>query len=148
MSATVTEVFFRPDEIARFSSSIPADIYNLLHTVLVRSDNDCVFVPVRSLQYLGVITIHEIVFVDSMSYIVDEGEGGRVIMLAWEFNHGHGRDSLEKPMACDVVYYHAGGYDVQPRLVSEFRDALVLMDRRYREHMLPKRGARILKLKQ
>ena len=146
MVDTVTETFFRPDEIERESTSIPAEIYNIAHTMLARSDNACVFVPIRSLQYLAVLTADEIVFVDSMSYIVNQGHGGRVIMIAWVFNHGHVRDSLDTPMACDVVYYHPGSYDVQRRLVVDFRAAIQLTDSRYREHMMPVSGARILKI--
>lgn len=148
MSDTVIETFFRPDEIGRESTSIPADIYNTAHTILVRSENDCVFVPIRSLQYLGVLTVDEIVFVDSMTYVVNEGHGGRVIMLAWVYSHDHARDSLEDSMNCNVIYYHDDSREVQRRLVTEFREALNLMDKRYREHVFPSSGARILKLKQ
>jgi hypothetical protein len=146
MPGTVTETFFLPDELGRESISIPADLYNICHTILTRSENDCVFVPIRSLQYLGVITGPEIVFVDSMSYVVNNGHGGRVIMLAWQFNHSHDRDAIDAPVGCDVVYYHQDSVALQLRLVPEFRNALQLMDRRYREHTLPATGARILKL--
>jgi hypothetical protein len=146
MSDTVTETFFRPDEVGRESTSVPSDIYNITHTMLSRSENDCVFVPIRSLQYLAVLTADEIVFVDSMAYVVNEGHGGRIIMIAWQFNHGHERDSLESPMACDVVYYHVKSYQVQQRLVVDFLAAIKLMDERYREHMMPASGARILKM--
>lgn len=146
MPGKVTETFFLPDEVSRQSISIPADLYNISHTMLKRSENDCVFVPIRSLQYLGVITADEIVFVDSMAYAVQDGHGGRVIKLSWQFHHGSARDSLGAPIECDVVYYHADGPEIQLRLVGELRQALRLMDERYREHVMPKQGARILKL--
>ena len=146
MSAKVTETFFLPEEVSRESTSIPADLYNITHTILARSENDCVFVPIRSLQYLGVITAREIVFVDSMTYTVQEGHGGRLIMLSWLFHHRHDRASLGTPMECEVVYYHTDSPEIQLRLVGEFREALKLMDERYREHIMPQDGARILKL--
>ena len=146
MPAKVTETFFLPDEISRESTSIPADLYNITHTILTRSDNDCVFVPIRSLQYLGVITASEVVFVDSMAYTVQDGHGGRLIKLSWQFHHRTARDSLGAPVQCDVVYYHADAAGIQLRLVGEFRQALQLMDERYREHVMPQDGARILKL--
>lgn len=146
MSAKVTETFFLPHEISRESASIPADLYNVTHTILRRSDNDCVFVPIRSLQYLGIITASEIVFVDSMAYTVQDGHGGRLIKLSWQFHHRVARDSLDAPMQCDVVHYHADAGEIELRLVGEFRQALQLMDERYREHIMPQEGARILKL--
>lgn len=146
MSAKVTETFFLPDEISRESTCIPADLYNITHTILKRSENDCVFVPIRSLQYLGVITADEIVFVDSMAYTVQDGHGGRLIKLSWQFHHRSARDSLDAPIRCDVVHYHEDATGIVLRLVGEFRQALKLMDERYREHVMPQDGARILKL--
>jgi hypothetical protein len=146
MSAKVTETFFLPDEISRESTCIPADLYNITHTILKRSENDCVFVPIRSLQYLGVITADEIVFVDSMAYTVQDGHGGRLIKLSWQFRHRSARDSLGAPIECDMVYYHEDAAAIALRLVGEFRQALKLMDERYREHVMPQDGARILKL--
>lgn len=146
MPGTVTETFFLPDELSRESTSIPADLYNTTRTILARSENDCVFVLIRSLQYLGIITSREILFVDSMAYTVQDGHGGRLIMLSWLFSHRNDRTSLGAPVPCDVVYYHADSPVIQLRLVGEFRRALQQMDERYREHVMPPEGARILKL--
>jgi len=146
MSTKVTETFFLPHEISRESTCIPADLYNITHTILKRSDNDCVFVPIRSLQYLGIITEGEVVFVDSMAYTVQDGHGGRLIKLSWQFHHRSARESLGSPVQCDVVRYHEDAAEIELRLVAEFRQALKLMDERYREHVMPQDGARILKL--
>ena len=146
MTEQVTETFFLPDEIDRETSRLPANIYNTAHNLLGRSETDCVFVPVRTLQMFGVITAHEIVFVDTLTYTHRGDEGGRVIQLAWQFNHGHDRDALDEPVAFDIVYYLEQGRTAQQRLVREFRDALEQMDKRYREEALPKEGARVVRL--
>lgn len=148
MTRIVTETFFLPDETGREATRIPADLYNLAHTLLARSESGCVFVPIRTLQYLGVITDTEIVFVDSMAYACSEEQGGRMVMLAWQFRERASRDSLREPVACEVLYYGPQGPEVQMRLVAEFAAALQLLDRRYRDRALPAGGASILKLKQ
>jgi hypothetical protein len=147
MTEQVTETFFLPDEIDRETSRLPADIYNTAHSLLSRSETECVFVPVRTLQMFGVVTLDEIVFVDALTYTKQGNEGGRVIQLAWQFNHGHDRDALDQPIEIDVVFYLEQGRAAQQRLVREFRDALALMDRRYRQSSLPADGARIIRLK-
>ena len=117
----VTETFFLPTELQRQSWTLPASIYNLCHTLLARSEFDCAFVPIRSMQYLAVITAGEVVFVDSQAYACREGEGGRLIMLAWQFDTSQQRDALDQPHACNVVYYHPHSAQIQQRLVRDFR---------------------------
>jgi hypothetical protein len=142
----VTETFFLPEELGRQHWTLPAELYNLARTLLSRSAFDCAFVPIRSMQYLAVISRDEIVFVDSQAYAVRNGEGGRLIMLAWKFDTDGQRAALDQPQPCQVVCYHRESAQLQPRLVSEFRDALELVDRRYRDRAVPAGGARILPL--
>lgn len=148
MTEQVTETFYLPDELEREASRLPADIYNSAHNLLARSEFNCVFVPIRSLQAFGVITENEIVFVDSLTYYHQDNEGGRVIQLAWQFNHGHDRDSLDDPLEFDIVYYRKEGKNMQARMVMEFRAALENIDKHYRDEELPRNGARIVSLKQ
>lgn len=146
MTVSATETFFLPDEVGRKESSISADMYNLARTLLSRSEFSCVFVPIRSLQFLGVITESEVVFVDSQAYAYNGDEGGRLIVLAWKFRNTGNRKSLKDPVECDVVYYHPNGRDIQLRLIGDFRNALKLLDERYRAQALPLKGAKILEL--
>lgn len=148
MGYRVTETFFLPDEISRRDWALPADIYNMTRLLLARSEFDCAFVPIRSMQYLAVITAGEIVFVDSQAYACRDGEGGRLIMLAWQFDNQQQRIALDEPHACHVVHYHRDSDTIQQRLVRDFRDALELIDQRYRNTTMPASGARILPLKQ
>lgn len=148
MPGVVKEIFFLSDELGRDKWTIPAEIYNVSRTLLSRSEYSSVFVPIRTLQFLAVITESEIVFVDSQAYAYseEEGEGGRLIMVDWKFDHAQRRDSLNDPVPCSVGYYHTNSAEIQKRLVREFRDSLLLLDQRYRDRRLPGEGARILKL--
>ena len=146
MTTIVTETFFLPKEVERKSWSAPADIYNLYHSLLVRSQSGHVFVPIRSLQFLAILDKNEIIFVDSQSYAVSENEGGRLILIVWEFTKSHDRAALTEPMNCEVIFYEQKNRDLQLRLVSEFRNAMQLLDQRYRNEHLPAKGAKILKL--
>jgi hypothetical protein len=98
------------------------------------------------MQFLAVMDKDEIVFVDSMSYAVSEDEGGRLILIAWQFNEPHDREALTDPVPCEVVFYEQKNSDIQLRLVSEFRQAIELLDQRYRDEHLPAKGAKILSL--
>jgi hypothetical protein len=100
------------------------------------------------MQYLSIITRDEIVFVDSLAYAYREDEGGRLITLAWKFDSSAGRDAIDQPQPCQVIHYHPDGRQIQLRLVGAYREALELMDRRYRNRALPAGGARIVPLKQ
>ena len=147
LTVSVTETFFLPNEVGRKTSSIPANIYNLAHTLLARSEFNCVFVPIRSLQFLGVITDNEIVFVDSLAYAYNQDEGGRIIKVAWKFSNPRERNSLREPVDYDVIYYGPESRDVQLRLIRDFRESMELMDQRYRDEQLPAKGVKILNLR-
>jgi len=144
----VRETFYRGAELVRMPSAMPARTYNLTRILLARSRDSFVFVPIRSMQYLAIITRDEIVFVDSLAYACRENEGGRLIMLAWKFDTDTQRGALDQPHPCRIVYYTQDGGQLQLRLVSAYREALELMDRRYRNRALPAGGARIVPLKQ
>lgn len=146
MPTFVTETFFLPGEVERKTWSVPADIYNLFHSLQGRSQTGHVFVPIRSMQFMAVLDKNEIVFVDSQSYAVSKDEGGRLILIVWKFGESHDRDALTAPVPCEVVFYEQKNRDLQLRLVSEFRQALELLDRRYRSETMPAEGAKILKL--
>ncbi|MGA7983276.1 MAG: hypothetical protein WCA32_23995 [Chromatiaceae bacterium] len=131
---TVRETFFRPEEHSRQHSSLPADIINAMRTLLTRSGGNCLFVPIRSMQYQAVVERDEIVFVDAQGgYAHQDGEGGRLIRIAWQPAPVSERESLTAPVTCDVVYYFADLREVQRRLLTEIRPALEQIIRRQLE---------------
>ena len=122
------ETFFRPPEVSRHHSSLPAALFNGLHLLVTRSETDCVFVPLRAMQYQAVVAREEILFVDSQGgYEHQDGAGGRLIRIAWQFQSPGGRTSLTDPVACDIVFYARGLKEVQWRLISEIRPAVEQM---------------------
>ena len=151
MTTIVTETFFLPKEVNRKAWLVPAEIYNLYHSLYARNEVGHVFVPIRDLQFMAVLDKNEIVFVDSQSYAVSKGkdgdnEGGRLILIAWQFPVSHDRDSLDEAMPCEVVFYDKENSDLQLRLILAFREAMELMDQRYRDKQIPAQGAKILTL--
>jgi len=139
-----TETFFRPPEVARLTSAVPAALYNTAQNLLARSRTGSVFVPIRSMQFLAVVDRDEIVFVDSQGYAYLEGQGGRLILVAWQPRPVPGRGSLVEPIPCDIVFYEERLQATQQRLVGDFGRALQVLDQRYRNATLPAQGARIL----
>lgn len=146
MTTIVTETFFLPKEVERKQWSVPAEIYNLYRALWQRNLTGHVFVPIRNMQFMAVLDKSEIVFVDSQSYAVSKDEGGRLILVTWKFAESIDRDALADPVPCEVVFYDKYDSNLQLRLVSEFRQAMGLLDKRYRNEQLPAKGAKILRL--
>jgi len=147
LTESYTETFFLPEEVEREEWMVPSDIYNLYHSLQVRSETGNVFVPIRSMQFMAVLDKDEIIFVDSQSYAVAHNVGGRLILVAWQFDGSHERGALMDPVPCQLVFYQQKNNELQLRLISEFRQAMMLLDKRYRDEQLPAEGAKILSLK-
>ena len=147
MTRDTTETFFLPDEFERKQWSVSADIYNLYRSLLNKSSTGSVFVPIRSMQFLAVLDKNEIIFVDSLAYAVSDKQGGRIILISWRFSPNHDRASLTDVVPCDVIFYARKDTTAQLRLATEFKQAMGLMDQRFRDSDIPAEGARILPLK-
>ncbi len=142
-----SETFFRPSERRQEESTLPAYLFNLCRRLLGRARRGCVFVPIRTMQYLAVIDGEEVIFVDSQGgYQVFEGEGGRLIKLAWRFPPPASRESLTEPVAVAVVHYAEGLADVQRRLIGEFGRAMRQLDERRKDSAPFEKGARVVSL--
>jgi hypothetical protein len=134
MAGVVTETFFRPDELACERLTIPPALFNKCRLMLTRCRYEHVFVPVRSMQMLAVIDAQEVIFVDNQAYAVRDGEGGRLILLAWRFGHAGPRDSLAKPVPIELIYFCERARELHTRLIREFHEALVMAEARTKEN--------------
>lgn len=112
----VEETFYRPPELSRQARSLPAETYNLSRTLLRRAANGCLFVPIRSLQYLVVLDNEEFIFVD--------GVGRRLIELSWQCFAPQARNSLEEPVPYEVVCYSSAAADAMNYVQTEFHKAV------------------------
>ena len=122
---------FRPEELCREDTRVPAQIYNHCRLLLGPGAAGCRFVPIRSMQFQGVITREEVVFVDAFGYRVQDGEGGRVIVTAWQFGQRR-RQDLDRPVPVQVIHYHADSAGRFGQLLVEFGKAAQLLLRRRR----------------
>ena len=113
------ESFERGQPLARAESALPAATYNLTRILLAHSPNGCVFVPIRSMQYMAVIDHEEIIFVDS--------QYKRWVEVAWREFRPQARGALDEPVAYQAVFYTSGGEETQRRLRGEFHAALALL---------------------
>jgi hypothetical protein len=144
----VRETFFRPPEHLRELSALPATLYNNLSLMLKRSGSESLFIPIRSMQFQAVVERREIVFVDSQGgYAHRDGEGGRLIRIAWRPAQAVERGSLNNPVPCEIVYYFPGLREVQRRLMSDFPPVLETMLQRRREEEARSIAPRVLPLR-
>lgn len=129
-----TETFFRPAEMEREELAIPAPLFNRCRLLVSRCESEHVFVPIRSMQYQAVIDREEIIFVDNHGgYAHYEGEGGRLIVLAWKFRQQGGRDALDAPVPIALLSYSPDAREIHRRLMSEFPPALDRLEEKQRE---------------
>jgi hypothetical protein len=143
-SYLVRETFYRPDQVAACEMSmLPAALHNGLRLLVTRAGGSCVFIPLRAMQYLAVADANEIIFIDAQGgYAYRDGEGGRVIQLAWQ--PAVSRASLIAPVFCRMVYYFSDLKGVQSRLRAEMGPAVQRMLDRERDEGVATRSARIL----
>jgi hypothetical protein len=110
---------YRSNETSRETLSLPASTYNLAITLLVRSANEHLFVPIRSMQYLAIVDIKEFVFID--------GERKCWIDIAWQDFQSQARTSLDQPVVYEAVYYRDNQAEIMSRLHREFPVALRML---------------------
>ena len=142
-----TETFFRTAEVGREQVNLPAPLFNRCVLLLNRSTTKNVFVPVRSMQYQAVIDSDEVIFVANQGYAVQDGKGGRLIVIAWQVPIHKSRDSLNEPVPIEVVYYVHDDHDIHRRLIGEFPKALDHYEDRQRENLDVEKTAAILPFK-
>lgn len=118
----MSESFYREDPIEVHASALPAELYNLTRRLLARGGAGCLFVPIRSMQYLAVIDAEEIIFVDR--------EAKHLVELAWRGFRPQARERLTEPVAYEIHLYLDKGRGIQARLQGEFFKALRDMERR------------------
>lgn len=128
-----TETFFRPPENSCEQLNLPAPVFNRCVLLLNHSNSKNVFVPIRPMQLQAIIDESEIIFVDSQSYAVQEGQSGRLIIVAWKVLLHCARDSLNEPVPIEVAYYGNENHDTHRRLMSEFPRALEASEARMKD---------------
>jgi len=127
------ERFYREQEIARLPAFLPAATYNLAHILLARA-GQCLFVPIRSMQYMAVLDADEFIFVDSQNKAWVE--------LAWQHFRPQVRSSLHEPVPFELVHYTPQAAETMKRLPGEFLKALQALA----ERDLPQQDAHVLPL--
>ena len=147
MTGSRIETFFRPEQLACERLTIPAALYNQCRLTLNRCGNPHAFVPVRSMQIMAVIGTNEVIFVDSQAYAVQDGEGGKLICLAWKFRPGTGRSDLTEPAPVELCYYRDDARELHGRLVGQFGQALDQLAERMRKRDCEPREGKVLPFK-
>jgi len=127
------ESFERGELLEQIALVLPAATYNLTRILLAASTTGCVFVPIRSMQYLAVVDQEEIIFVDSAFK--------RWVVVSWTHFKPQARNALDEPVAYEAMFYTPNGRETQRRLQMDFHSALVLLAGRRQPtedaHILP-----------
>lgn len=125
------ESFYRGDELGSETRSLPAETYNTMRLLLDYSESNCVFVPVRSMQYMAVIDKEEVIFVDGL-------KAKKVIELTWRSFKPQERENLIDPVSYSFTHYDEIAIETMKRLQWEFDKALHIQYDRLKEKLLVK----------
>jgi len=112
-----TEEFYRGDELGFEIRKLPAVTYNTLRLVFDYSESSCVFLPIRSMQYMAVIDQDEIIFVDGLKI-------KKIIELSWKNFKPQDRNNLTDPVSYRFCYYDEKAMETMKRLQWEFDKAI------------------------
>lgn len=112
----VEETFYLRPEHAREARQLPAEVYNLAHRLRRHATECCLFVPIRSMQFLAALSGDEVVFVDS--------EARRFVEIIWSGFKPAVRSSLDEPVAYQAVYFSPQAPSLMGQLQGEFAKAL------------------------
>jgi len=111
------ETFHRGKVLHEERRSIPASLYKKT-LVLLKKSGKTAFVPVRSMQYLGIIDKEEIIFVNALNK--------RVIEFSWNnFRHKESM-SLHQPVEYVLRFYRPGVEQEAKRMQGEFEQHMDL----------------------
>ena len=132
------ETFFRDEPIEARELTLPARTYNLAHVALQRSGRDCLFVPIRSMQFMAVIDAEEIIFVDI--------EAKHLVEVAWTHFRPQARAALDAPVPYRVEIYLDKGRESARRLQGEFAKALEEMEKRHLSRQQSEHAGEVLPL--
>ncbi len=112
----------RDAEVFSRQLSMPSGLYRRIRHQLKRQSERCVFIPVRSLQYLAVIDEQEVVFVDGMIRTR--------IQIAWRRFHPQSCQNVGDPIPYRECHYAPDLKELALRLPGEFSSALALYESR------------------
>jgi len=132
------EIFHRGEEIGFEQRFLPAETYNTMRLLLDYSDAPCVFVPIRSMQYMAVIDYEEVIFMDAIS-------ARRSIEFSWQYFKPHERSSLTEPVQFRLAFYDLKALETMKRLQWEFDKGLRVYYGRLKANQ-PKTGATVIPL--
>jgi hypothetical protein len=117
------EIFHRGEVLGHQSKFMLAPTYNAMHTLFQGCGKSCLFVPIRSMQYMAVIDTEEIIFVDSQRKAYVE--------FTWKKFHPQSRTTLTDPVPYQFVYYNSQALETMQRMQGEFtRFIHQMMDRK------------------
>lgn len=123
------ESFNRGEELGSELRKLPAETYNRLRLLLDYSESSCIFVPIRSMQYMAVIDREEIIFVDGLS-------ARRSIEFIWHQFKPRERSNLTDPVSYRLTYYDKKALETMKRLQWEFNKFLHQQHDRSKEKQL------------
>ena len=124
----VKESFNRGEKIGHTWRMLPAETYNVMKLLLDYSDGSCVFVPIRSMQYMAVIDQEEVIFVDAIS-------ARRSIEFAWQQFKPQERSSLTEPVSYRFTYYEPKAIETIKRAQGEFNQCVHQMMLRHKKEV-------------
>ena len=104
-------VFFRNDILGTESQQLPAKIYNALRQLIRLQGEPRIFLPIRSLQSMAVISTDEVMFVDIHMR--------KVVEFSWQNFKSQQRAGIDKPVAYEFVWHNQRAREAMQKAPDE-----------------------------
>lgn len=109
-------VVYRNPPLTSEQRTLPAVHYNLARGLQARSPRGVAFVPIRSMQILGILDAEEFVFLDAHEK--------QLAVLAWRGFRPQQRTGLDQPVGYEALYYREDARELMARLQPELFKAM------------------------
>jgi len=122
------ESFHRGEKLGFVPKLLPSATYNEMILLFHGSGKSCLFVPIRSMQYMAVIDHEEVIFVDS--------QRRQLIEFTWRKFAPQTRNSLDDPVPYEFEYYDERALETVVRMQIEFSKFIHQMSVRAHEKIV------------
>ena len=126
--------FYLPKIVSHTSSMVHSSCYKLSMGILNRAEKDLVVIPIEKLGMLAIIADNKIMFTEENT---ESGREAIPVKISWEFLVAEDRDANSQHLPMHTTFYDHGLEELQQRLTGEFYKALMLIDEKYRDTVIP-----------
>ena len=121
-------VFFRKEALGTKKLHLPGNVYNAIRRILAIDNKSRIFVPVKALSSVAVISSDEILFVDRYMK--------KMVEFSWQEFKPQARTVINEPVEYEVTWHNARSLSLLESAPEELAEAIADYITRSKKHLL------------